>query len=206
VKFGQVTLNVDNVPDGHIIISEAEHANLKQSANALFLLKSKIPVGVDENQLSVLVEKGQRHDTLAQELDTHKKNVTSLTEKLNKFSNIPEGFSVEQWNKDRTKEKMEMRAGQFAEIEKSAFKEIETKFKIKPNIDKRFLPNLDEFDVTAKDAVEQYVKILDKAHTDQAEFVKNLQTKPNSEPVGGGPKTIIEGHEAPAQGIEPRHI
>jgi hypothetical protein len=208
VKFGQLTLNVENVPDGHMIVSEAEFNTMKQASNALFSLKSKIPVGIDESQLGVLIEKGQRHDTIAQELINTQKSVTGLTEKVNKFSNIPEGFSAEQWNKDRNTEKMNARASKLAVLEKQVFDKVEQQHKVRPQVDKRFVTGLDEIDLDAKNAFDLVYEAYDKGHTAQQEFVKNMsQTKPGSETVGGGQKITVDGVDVKiTNSIEPRHI
>jgi hypothetical protein len=190
VKFNKTTLNVENVPDGHEIISESELIQLRQTRDALSLLKSKIPVGVDESKLGEIIEQGQRYPTIAQELATHKTSVADLTGKLSKFQNIPAEFDVVKWNSYVNKEKEEQWTVKFNETKKLAFDKIEQEFKVRPVIDDRFVPmdKVKALNLEDKKAVDSLVDIYNDAHTAQQEFVKSITGGNIQSPhaVGGG--------------------
>lgn len=175
VKFNNTTLSIEQVPDGHIIIAEAEFTRIRDAGNAYAVLKSKIPLGVDENQLGVMTEKGMRYDTTAQQLAAANTKVGELTTQVNQFSNIPKDFKPEKWEQFKAAEQAQIRNTQRAEIQKKAVSQIQDKYKgiSVPEIDDRFFSKeeLDKFDYTATDAVEKYVQIMDKAHTEQENFM-----------------------------------
>src|SRR3990172_9021167 len=117
VKFGATTVNIAEVPDGHIIISEADHTNLKRSGDAYLLLKSKIPIGVNESDLPGLVERGQRYDTLNSEFGQSKTKVQELTTQLTAFKDMPSGFSKERWNELTTAEAKRVRDAKIQDLQ-----------------------------------------------------------------------------------------
>ena len=110
VKFGQTTLNVAEIPDGHIVISDAQFQSLKGAENNYLSLKASIPYGVDMSQLPVIIEKGSRFDSTANELNTVKQQLGAATTRLQGFSNLPQDFSLDEYkalkadqaNKDKT--------------------------------------------------------------------------------------------------------
>lgn len=190
VKFNNTSLNIEQVPDGHVIITQAELDSISSLRNELNLIKSYLPPGVDKGQLGGLVEKGQRFDPLNTEHQTLKSQVTDLTAKLSQYSNLPKEFSVEKWNSYVNKEQMENRNVKLNELTQRALAKAKEVVGVDVKVDQRFIPSdvLQNFDVNAPDAQDKWYKVLDDAHTKQQEFIKeNLNNvTPVSTPVGAG--------------------
>ena len=174
VKYGQQTLNIAEIPDGHMVISESDFNSLRGSQNAYLSLKSKIPVGIDESQLSALVEKGSRFDTVNTELSNMKGEKTQLQQKLDGFKNIPEGFSPEKWNKFVQRETAEVRQGKLDKLTAKVYEKVKEVTKQDMTVDPRFIDQekLSSFDPDSPTAFDDYYKILDAAHTAQQDFVQ----------------------------------
>jgi hypothetical protein len=190
LKYNNQTYTVEGLPDGLVAIESNTYGDMQKANNAYLTLKSRIPIGVDESQLGVIIEKGLRFDTNAQELTNSKTTITDLTGKLSKFSDIPPEFSKEQWSKYVQKEQTEIRQGKISKVAEQAREFMEKEWKVKvPTVDPRFL-NLDNFNPDDKDAVKNYAELYDNAHTEQEKLLKSIienQTDKNAPPVGINP-------------------
>lgn len=199
VKFNSLTLQIEQVPDGHVIVPESEIASLRATGNSYSLLKSKIPAGVSEDQLSVLIEKGQRYDGVSQEKTTLQKQFEETTAKLKGFENIPQDFKVETWNKFKADEASRTRQSKIDALTEQVKKTVKEKHGVDlPVIDQRFIPQdrMSAFDPDSKTALDDLTKILDDAHTEQMNFVQKISSS-------GIPSTIPAGQAAPAAGGKP---
>jgi len=176
VKFGQLTLNVEQIPDGHEVVSSADLANLRNAQNSYALLKSKIPVSVNENQLAELTDKGSRYDSIAQQLEAERTSATQLKAEVAKFSNIPKDYSKERWDTFVNQEQQQKIDASKNALTQKVYQNIESKLGVKVKIDDRFLPQdkVKGFDFTAQDAEAKWAVILDEAHTAQENFIKEL--------------------------------
>jgi len=189
VKFNSLTLQIDQVPDGHVIVPETEISSLRAVGNSYNLLKSKIPTGVTEDQLPTLVEKGQRYDGISQEKSTFQKQYEETTAKLKGFENIPQDFKVETWNKYKQDEAIRGRQSKIAELTEQVKKNVKEKHGVDlPTIDNRFIPQdrMSTFDPESKTAIDDLTKILDDAHTEQMNFVQKISSSgiPPTMPAG----------------------
>ena len=189
VKFGAQSFNIEQIPDGHIVISEQELSTLKGVQNSYLALKARIPVGINDAEISALIEKGQRFDPLNQELVGARTQLTERDGKLSQFSNIPKDYSVDEWNRLRKKEAAEIRATKLADLTKKAIEKAETVTGVKGlKVDPRFYDSakVDKLDVERADAVEQMYAILDEAHTAQMNFMKEMSdsARPGTPSVG----------------------
>jgi len=178
VKFGAQTLNVEGIPEGHIIVAESEISRLRDVNNAYSLLKSRVPPDVDESQIANLVEKGRRHDTIVTELSTTKSQLTDTQTKLSGFANIPKEFTVERWNNFVKSEQATIRQQKLDELTKNVLTEVEKEFGRKFVVDPRFIPaeTLANFNVDDSDAQKKWRDILDNAHTEQVNFLQKMGT------------------------------
>jgi len=174
LKFGNQTLNIAEVPDGHIIIPEGDYINFRNINNAYLALRSKLPVGVNESEFAVLADKGLKYDPLSQEHQGIKTKYTELETKLKEFSNIPKEFTVERWGKFVQQESDAAWSKKIDTLTQKVKATVKEKMGIDINIDNRFIPAdvLETFNPDDRDAEEQWTKILDKAHTEQQEFIR----------------------------------
>jgi hypothetical protein len=192
VKFGQQTLNIDGVPDGHILVSESEVSQLRQVKDAYALLKRNIPIDVEEGQLASFVERGRRYDDVEKsrkDLETHSK---SLEEKLQKLGKLPEGFSQERWNKYVQREQDEIFQSKIDTLTQKVYEKVQKELGVKVSIDPRFIDpsKLDSFNPDDPKAEETWYQILDEAHTAQESFVKSQVSELTpSTPSGITPQT-----------------
>ena len=197
VKFNGQTFNVDQIPDGHLVVSEQEFQALSGAKNALLSLKSRIPVGISEADVQTLLEKGQRFDSLNTEFTGIKTKLTETEGKLGQFANIPQDFKKEEWDRYRKREQSELRQGKLSTITQQAIEKAEKVTGIKGiKVDPRFYDasKLEALNVDATDAVDVMYKILDEAHTAQSNFMKEMQgSGPLNVPaVGGKLDTVSE--------------
>lgn len=203
VKFNNTTLTVDGVPDGSMIVTAEQYQAYSQTQNAYTLLRSKMPIGVDENQLAVLVEKGQRYDNINTELSTTKTKLTEVSTKLDGLKNIPEGFTPEKWNAYTAKEKAEIRSGQITTLTKAVQEKLKKDFpdRTPPTIDQRFLPadKVAAFDPSVADAQDKWALILGEGFQAQNEFLKSTGLQALPTPILGGGKAnpVDTGGETP---------
>lgn len=191
VKFGQQTLTIDTVPDGSIILSESDYRRMTDTSNAYLSLKSRIPVGVDETQLGVLVEKGQRYDTVNQELVNTKTSLTDVQKKLETASvKLPEGFTTEKWNQLTQREQKEIRDGKISVHTKNVMEKLakENPNVPAPEVDSKFLPadKVASFDPDAQNAEQTWATILAEGYKAQTEFLKKHQSSVPPTPDLGG--------------------
>jgi len=197
VKYNGQTFNVDQIPDGHLVVSEQEFQALSGAKNALLSLKSRIPVGISEADVQTLLEKGQRFDSLNTEFTGIKTKLTETEGKLGQFANIPQDFKKEEWDRYRKREQSELRQGKLSTITQQAIEKAEKVTGIKGiKVDPRFYDasKLEALNVDATDAVDVMYKILDEAHTAQSNFMKEMQgSGPLNVPaVGGKQDTVSE--------------
>ncbi len=174
VKFGQLTLNVADIPDGHIVIPEQQYQQLKGAENQYLTLKSSIPYGVDMSQLPTIVDKGSRFDTTVNELNTVKQQLGAATQKLQGFSNLPADFSLDEYKALKQDQAMYKRGQQMEDLFAKTSKFVEETYHVKmPNVDLRFVDDaeLDAIDPNAADAPAKMALVFNKAHTAQQEFV-----------------------------------
>lgn len=186
VKFGQQTLSIDAIPDGHVVISESEIANMRSAHNALLLIKSKIPAGVDETQLSSLLEKGLKFDTLNQEVLASKAKLEEVNGKLNTFANIPAEFSVEKWNNFTKKEQAEIRNKKISDLTSKVYEKAKAELKLqdisKIQVDPRFVDQnkMQNFNPDSPTAQDELQAILEEGQKAQLEFIKNAAGTSNT--------------------------
>src|SRR5882672_3250750 len=188
VKFGAQTLQIDAVPDGHIILTESELSTLRAANNNLLTLKSRIPPGVDETALHILIEKGSRYDTMVAEKATLESKVTDLNSKVSSFSSMPQDFTADKWNKYVNQEKMAVRQNKLNGLTEKVKERLKAENKLFEEVDARFLPSTAEtFNPDDSEAVDKWLKILDEGHTAQENFVKthNIQNPPPPDGKGG---------------------
>lgn len=198
VKFNNTTLNVDGVPDGAVILDGAQYSKLTDVGNAYALLKSKMPIGVDENQLSTLVEKGQRYDTVVAESAQLKTSTAELSTKLKAFDNMPADFTIEKWNKDRQVEKQTVFNQKIASLTEKVVASLKKEHpdKTPPTIDPRFMPQdkISAFNPDAEGAVDAWAKLMDEGWQEQTAFLqKQAASGVPSPAIGGGAPAIIPG-------------
>jgi len=193
VKFNNTTLSVEGLPDGAVVITGEQLAGYQQVQNAYTMLKSKLPIGVSEDQLASLTEKGQRFDQTFQELAQTKTQFGELKTQIDGFKNIPKDFTIEKWNQLTSKEQQEIRSGKLTELTKQVADKLqkEAPDRTLPKIDNRFLPQdkVKAFDPDAQGAVDQWAQILGEGFQAQQEFAKTLQKENVPSPIlGGGPQ------------------
>lgn len=191
VKFNNTTLNVDGLPDGAVVITGEQHSSFQQAQNAYTILKSKLPIGISEDQIATLTEKGQRYDTVNAELAQKNTKIAELTAQVDGFKNIPQGFTIEKWNQDRQREANETRQVQLADLTKKVADAIkkESPDRTLPKVDERFLPadKVKSFDPTSANAVDVWAGILAEGFRAQTEFAKSLGVDSiTTPPLGGG--------------------
>lgn len=201
VKFGQQTLNIDNIPDGSIIVSEQEYNQLRSQSNGYLLLKSKIPVGVDETQIPALLEKGSRYDQKDKEFVELSKAKADIEARLQAFNNMPKDFSIDKWNQYVKKEQDEVFSRQIDDLTKKVYERVEKETGVKYVVDFRFIPAdvLKTFDPSAKDAEEKWYKILDDAHTEQLKFIESSLNQSIPLPAQVGKAGAGDGSTEPPQ-------
>lgn len=173
VKFNTQTLNIENVPDGHIIIAQSEYDSFQGQRNDFLRLKSFVPAGVDHAKIGELIDKGQRFDSINMELGNTKTQLNEINTKLTGFNNIPKEFTTEKWNTFVQKEVQEVRGKRIGELEKKFYERVEAEDKVKIKIDPRFVSDLSGLDLNASDVQDKYNEVMKKAYTDQVEFIKN---------------------------------
>jgi hypothetical protein len=192
VTFGQTKLQIDAIPDGHVVISENDFQRLNGVNNALLLLKSKIPAGIDESQLPTLLEKGQKFDALNQELTNVVKTRTDLETSLSKFKDMPKDFSADKWNAFVNKEKTETRKAKLDSIMQEAYKGIGEKLNVKDlsklKVDDRFLPKeIAELDLNDPNATQKVADYLGVGYKEQQNFIQQATgVVPPKQPAPGG--------------------
>jgi len=193
VKFGQQTLNIENVPDGSIIIPESDYRGFNDIRNAYQSLKARLPIGVDETQIGVLIEKGQRFDAINGELSTTRTTLADAQEKLKTASQkLPEGFTPEKWNGYVQREQKEARQQALSALTKAVKDKLakENPSVPPPEVDERFLPadQVSAFDPSASDAEPKWAAIMAAGYKAQVEFMNKAQstTPPAASAVGGG--------------------
>jgi hypothetical protein len=206
VKYGNQTLTIAEVADGCVIISEKDLDVYRNGNNAYLDLKSKMPIGIDPSQLSTLVEKGQRFDKVNTDLQTAVTQSQESQRKLDAMK-LPEGFSVDKWNADRNREKVETRTNLMSELTKKAYAKIKEEFKVDVDIDKRFITEPEGFDPAKPEALEQWIKVLDAAHTAQTEFTQKQLGNLNIPVTSIGASQFVPGNQIqPQNGVAPAKI
>lgn len=202
VKFGQQNLSIEQVPDGHIIISDNEFARMRDGSNAYLSLRSKIPTGIAEDQISPLIDKGLKFDNTSQEVGSLKTKISELEGNLNKFSNIPKDYTPEKWDSFVKKETTEKRSAKFAELSQKALVDVEKEFGVKFVVDERFIPAdiRNGFDPFKDGADKEWKDILDKAHTEQQNFIQNQLETNLPSPSKVGNQLDTKGILAPNKG------
>lgn len=190
VKFGHQTLNIENVPDGHILVSEQELKSLKDASNAFFMLNSKIPVGVEQDKIGEYVQRGQRYDTIAKERDELFAKSQDIEKKLQQYQNLPKDFDAERWNNYVNAEQKAIRQEKLNKLMTDALAKAEKDTGVKYSVDPRFIKSeiLEKLDVDAKDALDVMYKTLDEAHTAQQEFIQKSISQNIPSPVIGAPE------------------
>jgi hypothetical protein len=198
VKFGQLTLSVDQIPDGHVVVPESELVRLKGADNAYLSLKSKIPYGVAEDQLGSLLEKGARFDAELSQRQKFEKELGDASKKLEGFSNLPKDFSLENYNRLVADEKDRIWQGKIADLTRQVEEKVEKELHVKVKVDPRFIDQskLEAFDPDSKTAFDDWYKILDEAHTAQENFVKDMAGKTPPAP-GSAAQPIQQGLNVP---------
>jgi hypothetical protein len=182
VKFGQTTLNVAEIPDGHIVISDAQFQAMKGAENNYLALKASIPYGVDMSQLSTIVEKGSRFDAISTELNTVKQQLGATTQKLQGFSNLPADFSLDEYKALKNEHAIYERGAALEDLFAKTAKYVEETHRVKmPTVDLRFVDEeaLNAIDPKAVDAPAKMAIIFDKAHSAQQEFVAKMGGTPS---------------------------
>lgn len=189
VKFNNTLLSIEQIPDGHVVVSESELNAMKSVQGAYQLLKSKMPIGVSENDLATLVEKGQRFDQLNKDFTDTKAALDTTKGELTKFSNIPKEFSVDKWNGFVNQEKQQIWLGNWEKVQKQAREEFKKKNNYDiPEIDPRFYPDdVESFNFEDRNAIDNMIALMDKAHTEQVNFLQKAtgNMAPSPAPVGG---------------------
>jgi hypothetical protein len=193
VRFGQTTLNIENVPDGSVIVAQTELTQLQNANNSYLSLKSKIPVGVSEDQISSLVERGQRFEEVNGKLSETTKKVTELSGQVESFKNMPQDFSVDKWKADRQREINEVRAKKMDALTTAAYERVTKETGAKIVVDPRFISAeaMASFNPDAPDAAQKWYDILDAAHTESQKFIADnlgsAQPIPGQVGAGGPP-------------------
>lgn len=184
VKFGNLILDIEQVPDGHVIVAESSYNTLKSGHDGYSVLKSKLPLGINEDQLSSLAEKGQRYDQLDVQHKELQGKFGETQKALEGFQNIPKEFSIDRWNSFIKREQAEVRQGKIKELTNKVYERVRKELDLKSEdnsiiVDPRFYPQdaVVAFDPDAKDAEQQWYDILDKGHDAQLDFVKNMANK-----------------------------
>ncbi len=182
VKFNNTTLNIAEIPDGHIVIPQSEYESFRGVQNSYLILQSKIPAGTDHAKLGELIDKGARFETLNSEIGNIKTQLSEANTKLQGFSNIPQGFTVEKWNAFELKDKQEIRAKRISELEQKVYSRVETEDKVKVKVDKRFLPDMSNLDLAANDIEQKMYDIYKQGYAEQTEFIKtNVGQQPTTQ-------------------------
>jgi hypothetical protein len=195
---------VDAIPDGHVVIPEHELNNLRSQSNAYLTLKSKLPVGVPEDQVGVLAEKGGRYDPLNQQLTTAQQKVQEYENKLQQYSNMPKDFTADKWNGYVQKEAEEIFAGKMEALTNWVYEEAQKKTGIRYEVDPRFIPAdvVEKFDPDASDAKEKWYQVLNDAHTAQVDFVNKIQSGAvGAGQVGAGGQPAAGGAQGGVQQV-----
>jgi hypothetical protein len=196
VKFGQQTLNIENVPDGHILVSEAELKSIRDAANSYYSLNSSIPVEIDRGKVGELAARGSRYDSIVKEREELAAKLNDLEKQLGQYKDIPEGFSKEKWNNYVQTEQKAIRQGKLDKLMADALAKAEKETGVKYSVDPRFVPTdvINNFDVEATDALDNMYKILDGAHTAQQEFIqKQMSVNLPNKPLGGAEPPPADG-------------
>jgi hypothetical protein len=201
VKYNNITLNIAEIPDGNMVISEKQFNDMVAIGNRYLDINSRLPVGVPIENLGSIVEKGQKYDSTVQELTGHKTKVTELQTKLDGFKDIPQDFKKSEWERLKMKETSDLRQVKVTELKKKVFEKVEKEFKVKAREpDQRFVDKdaLEKLDVNSATAVDDLFKILDKALDVQDEFIKSIGgVIPQPEPVGGGGQQQQQQRQTP---------
>lgn len=185
VKYGQQTLNIDVVPDGHVIVPESEYLNLKNILNAHLGLKSKIPPGIEEEKLTLTLDKGIHYDELENKYKQLQAQAREYEQKLNSYMNIPKDFNIDKWNYYVAREKAEIRQAKIKELTNRVLEDVKSKTGVTYEIDERFINKeaYEKFDPDSDNAFEEWYKILDDAHTEQQNFLKKFVKDKSLEPI-----------------------
>lgn len=194
VKYGNLTLNVAEIPDGNIVVAEQEFNNLRQTNNAFLELKSKIPIGVDPNQLGQLVEKGQRFDAINTDFQRATTQSQELQKKLDAVKNLPEGYSEEKWNSYVKRDMTETRNRQISELTKKVYDKVKSETGVDVDIDPRFIQEPADFDPSKPEAFDSWYKTLDAAHTAQTEFTQKQLGRITTPVAAVGASQSVPGH------------
>jgi hypothetical protein len=199
VKFGEQVLNIDGIPEGHMIVPEAEISRLRGVSNGYSLLKSRIPLDVDEADLGKLVEKGKRYDVLAAKLDKTAGELKTSQANLAKHSELPEGYSEERWNKFVQQENDSVFAEKIRGLTEKAYARVEKEMGVKIEVDHRFIPAdiLESFDPDDKDDEKKWYEIVDNENIEEEKLIKK-----SSE--GAAPPTPSVGE--PGAGTPPEPV
>lgn len=175
VDFGAQKLNIAEVPDGHVIISQAQLQQMRNAENNYLSLKAYIPVEHLNNlsKVSELLEKGSRYDTLNQEKGQISTKLSDAETKLQAQKKLPEGYTEERWNKYVSTEQELVKGQQFETLFTKVGELASTKYNIKlPKIDERFYPDkLWELDPAKPESIELALGFLNEAHTEQQKFL-----------------------------------
>lgn len=189
VKFNNQTLSIPEVPDGLVLMPENEVATLRSQQNEFLSLKSRIPVGVDQTQLGLLIEKGQRFDSETAERTKASAKIAELEKNIAQFSSLPKDFSADKWNAYVKQEQEGIRSKKLSELTAKVKAEVKEKFKVDIEVDPRFIDSqkVQAFDPDAQNAYQEWYAIMDEAHTAQTDFIQKTAAgaSPANEPVGG---------------------
>ena len=203
VKFGAQTLSIVEIPDGHVVISDSELANLRLVNNSYLTLKASIPPGVEPSQVASILEKGQRYDSETKLRIEAERKTGELENQLKQFSNIPKEFKVEEWNRYVKQEQTAKRTAKVNELTQEVYKQVKEKNGVDISVDERFFPSneVEAFDPFAQDANEKWYKIVEKAYDAQQEFITKQSGNfvPSAETVGSGGQPSGKKHP-----IDPR--
>ena len=199
VKFNNTTLNVEGLPDGAVVITGEQLSSYTQVQNAYTILKSKLPIGISEDQLASLTEKGQRFDQVSNELAQLKISATELKTQVEGFKNIPQGFTPEKWNQLVAKEQNEIKLGKITGLTKSIAEKLQKESKTLPKVNERFLPQdkVKSFDPDAPDAEAKWAQILSEGFQEQTKFAQELSAEqfPNPKLGGSDGPFVLDGSD-----------
>lgn len=177
VKFNQTTLNVEGVPDGSVIVTGQEATDMVRIRNEHALIQSYLPVGITAGpQLGALIEKGQKYDPLAQKLTDAETAKTAAEAKLAKFSDVPQDYSKNEWERLKGNEQRAIRDGKRKAVTDKVMATLERATGQKIVIDERFIDQqkLATFDFDAQNAEELWAAVLNDAHTAQENLIKQV--------------------------------
>lgn len=203
VKFGNQTLSIDAIPDGHVVIADSEIANLRNSQNAYLLLKSKIPVGVDESSIPTVLEKGSKFDSTVAELTGVKTKLTETEGKLTKFANIPQDFTPEKWNQYKSVEADSVFASKFEKISGKVYERVKKEDGVDIKVDERFIDpiKLESWKPDDPQAEIQLYDILKEGYAAQVDFINKSQGSIN--PGGAPAAPALGANLAPQPTLSP---